>query len=1024
MFCISSYSQYEIAPFECSVEGEIDGNGYRNNGCNSITWESAEEFSALTPEMVVKCVFHIYETIEDDLPSFVEGPLYEDPWQTPNNYGSAFALHLIHNMNVRYGSKLIANEADHNNNPETFPTRLKFEFKHDLHSELNYKFYPKNNSGFMPEAGALNIRIRGNHVLNAPSGCYFVRGDAFPNTHPARIGLQNVPKNVLDPPSDCLSAAGNMWAYVSTVVHELGHMLNLNHTFTCNNPCHGIAYNFYAPACYDERCQVSCLPNSMPQPHCNCVGNNSDSACNDGGQPCSGASRMLMGYGSQSYLSTCEMEGMWSSFLNKNQDFIDICSSPVNETPYILSSPTPIYWDSHKFVNSDLIIASGTELEISCTVEVANNRRIIVEKGAILRVNGGHLKGLCGTQWRGIVVEGDVINGQSNAGKVYVINNAIIENARDAVSMHPAHIPWPQTQFHWGGLLVAENSTFRNCNRAAEFMRFGTGGLYDNSYFENCLFENCGHGITSWANNGIRVENCIFEGITHSAVLVYDSSIDVKDNVFSSTHTGVDATATQLMTRDILIADNVFNTIEHGIYGNATGGAGALAVYDNYFFGGKYGMKINGASEYDIANNDFVGQEYGIHFHSSAHQTQPEVKFNQFSSVDRACLNNYDNTTIYNHNCYDFNGVDIEVNTGSINESQGDPIVAAGNCFTKGLTPEISAIDNYHFTYYIKKVDPDYCRTIAIPSGYSIGESERDTFLTCGPGYGVYSVGPVDILYRGCKVPRNRILALQMYHTLLAEINALEQNQDIDPDLKAFLLHTYRACLRRVERHIPVIIFEDETEDGGLENALSFAANSEDFSVNAIGVSLLMETGDYLDALDTLLSLTPVDEQEFDYIEVQKINIDFYLNRVDYELTQANRNKLLEIGNKTLPYSGFARGLYYLITGERIPVEPIKSGKMPGRSKMESKDELLSIKAYPNPVMLDEYYIDIRSNKENSQSFTYHIYNAMGEKVAENQLLSNMRNTINVSHITSGVYFVNVISSGEIVYSDKLVITR
>src|SRR5690606_4756266 len=115
-----------------------------------------------------------------------------------------------------------------------------------------------------------------------------------------------------------------------------------------------------------------------------------------------------------------------------------------------------------------------------------------------LIVNGGTLTNSCHSLWRGIEVEGNssLAQNTTNQGRVTVTNGAVIENAFNAIRLI-GHKPNNDLDYTTtGGIVEAQNSTFRNNWRAIEFMAYhnmnGSNELDNISYITNCVFETTG----------------------------------------------------------------------------------------------------------------------------------------------------------------------------------------------------------------------------------------------------------------------------------------------------------------------------------------------------------------------------------------------------------------------------------------------------------------------------------------------------------------------------------------------------
>lgn len=167
----------------------------------------------------------------------------------------------------------------------------------------------------------------------------------------------------------------------------------------------------------------------------------------------------------------------------------------------------------------DIVVRSGGTLTITCTVRMPDNARIIVERGARLIMQGGRITNACGGKWGGIQVLGnsermkrkrlkkehpqnpgdiyDFVSGKKgiypNAGDdhgIVVMNKAIIENAACAITTGSETLI--REKRFAGGILLAENSAFRNNGMAIKLMKFNykPGDLPAAYRVRNCVFES------------------------------------------------------------------------------------------------------------------------------------------------------------------------------------------------------------------------------------------------------------------------------------------------------------------------------------------------------------------------------------------------------------------------------------------------------------------------------------------------------------------------------------------------------
>ncbi|MCL2706472.1 MAG: hypothetical protein FWE72_09730, partial [Spirochaetaceae bacterium] len=170
----------------------------------------------------------------------------------------------------------------------------------------------------------------------------------------------------------------------------------------------------------------------------------------------------------------------------------------------------------------DIIIESGAQLTITCKVLMPSSGKITIKPGGKLALDGGILTSSCPYKlWYGILVAGNDTLPQtpeSNQGVLELKNGAIIENANNAIATYGLDLNGNISWSSFGGIIKADNTTFRNNRRSIEFMKYppnGTNPVPQNvSYFNNCKFivnDNNLFGnrplwsqITMWAVTGVQ----------------------------------------------------------------------------------------------------------------------------------------------------------------------------------------------------------------------------------------------------------------------------------------------------------------------------------------------------------------------------------------------------------------------------------------------------------------------------------------------------------------------------------------
>lgn len=221
--------------------------------------------------------------------------------------------------------------------------------------------------------------------------------------------------------------------------------------------------------------------------------------------PCSGKLRVST-YG----------RGMWESpaYQDKN-------SYGPNVTHTITTNTV---WNSSRTIDGSILVKNGATLTISgsgTSIYMPLHGEIKVEKNAKLVVDGARITNDCdSSRWWGIRLKGDIAAAPlpANMGTLELKNGAIIENAHTGVQDF-----WSPDGMG-GGIIKAENSTFRNCWKAVGLNNYPDYDRADNCYFINVDFlitDNtpmeasistlAPHQFTCWRESGVRIEDCSFK---------------------------------------------------------------------------------------------------------------------------------------------------------------------------------------------------------------------------------------------------------------------------------------------------------------------------------------------------------------------------------------------------------------------------------------------------------------------------------------------------------------------------------
>ncbi|MEO0728278.1 MAG: S8 family serine peptidase [Bacteroidota bacterium] len=256
-------------------------------------------------------------------------------------------------------------------------------------------------------------------------------------------------------------------------------------------------------------------------------------------------------------------------------------------------------WDYPRRIEGTLTIQSGAKLTLTSTIACAFDSKIVVEVGGELIIDGGWLRRDCenNKNWKGIEVLGNPSVNQFSSGaqgKV-TLNNAIIEHAEIGVSLFRR-----QTYAQGGGILLADNSTFRNCQNGVAFAKytniFPTNGnpVANLSRIEKCVFtldddfsfDEGGEHIQLDRVTRINIHNSTLQDERTS----YVEANDLQDGIWSSN-------ATFWLTGDVI------SNMRYGIKAENIKSGRTFRVDDNVFTNNFFGMSVRAVDNFEFTDN-------------------------------------------------------------------------------------------------------------------------------------------------------------------------------------------------------------------------------------------------------------------------------------------------------------------------------------------------------------------------------------------------------------------------------------
>lgn len=395
---------------------------------------------------------------------------------------------------------------------------------------------------------------------------------------------------------------------LGTLDHELGHCLGLNHTY--NSEILIKSDSEYLSDVFDVSWGNYC----SPPPNKSCyhqTGWNWDP--NDHVAHPYATNNIMGGCLDTYYMSPLQLGRSHRTLaLNGLRKYV---KEMISEATYPWTINSNETWDFDIQMYQDIVVKKNSTLTIKCKVGMANNGRIIVERGARLIIDGGEVFAW-GTSWEGVQVwgtsterqtinsTGTLIGLSPHHGIVKVINGGTLRGARNAIvttkTAPNGDIDW---NGYFGGIIQCDGASFINNHVSVAFMThrnyLGTLVVPNLSFIRRSSFEvnndmalkepndpYLNAFVSLWNVEGVRLEGNTYKNNCNplpaisnrgTGIVSYDGGYTLSRYRLCS------AWGTNGCAGYSVDEESRFVNLNYGVYATESSPLASISVYENDF---------------------------------------------------------------------------------------------------------------------------------------------------------------------------------------------------------------------------------------------------------------------------------------------------------------------------------------------------------------------------------------------------------------------------------------------------------
>ena len=708
------------------------------------------------------------------------------------------------------------------------------------------------------------------------------------------------------------------------------------------------------------------------------------------------------------------------------------------------------------------------------TIGITESGRVLVERGAKLIIDNSKIT-LAGSgnfascnysekTWKGISVAGNYNRQQPNmyrsdgslntnkyiaaqdAGVVMVINGSTISKARDAITTTVPGVPYSTQVDSWGGLVIAENSTFRNNRRAVEFMQYpnpsGNHSFSNRSRFINTTFVNdnttahrSGSGITIWDTDDILIKDCTFENLRrvniqmiNGGTSIHSGNLFIADNRISESLISSEAThpfSTHLRIGTMGEDKNRFTSASSYIdyiYCTSSNGDGGVKIINNEF-SQEYSnyqsfdpIDIRGGTDFDISYNDFYLGYPAIYLSNTStgdYSGFKLIKCNLFRNygIGIQASGNNDGVRLLNN---EFNSAmayrDVSI-SGTIYKRQGHYYSPADNCFNRNNNSKsiyLSSNSTPIYYYYSYRGEPCYTPRVTgnvnPRSSYylSSGCVEQKSIDYAKSSNISQDIDEQDILMliKELKVKKANLPQTDTPKNMSRKLVEIEQLKNI------------------ISTELQKLTVSVRTKKGyeRVKNTL-LSVEEEELYVRVYGLAI--DKGYYQEANRVLRRMSHLKSPRVDsFVNIQQINVDFLTSiqkRVQYKLNSKNYSYLYMCAQSPSKNGYLAAALLKLLTGQEVkhkrPTITKNHSSKPEQKVYDNNGDLgpsSPITVFPNPTSGSlSYSIDLPESSKVSSVAILDMYNRRMMDLGS----ASSSSSVDVSRLSPGIYLLRASTS-------------